>query len=109
LDRLIVNYHEILADPKAVLKRCRKTIEQAAGGKDLAAGWEMNAISIIDPQLHRQHAGEEVPDWVLDEDAEFDYELALRVKNVMVDPSLSETERIAMMDKLWRQWSTLAS
>lgn len=109
LDRLIVNYHEMLADPKSVLKRCRKTVERACGAKELKADWEMSATSVIDPQLHRQRAGEDVPSWVLDEDAELWFELALRVYSAMIEPDLSEQQRTAMMDQLWRQLATLSA
>jgi hypothetical protein len=45
----------------------------------------------------------------LDEDAELWFELALRVYSVMIEPDLSEQERTAMMDQLWRQWATLSA
>lgn len=108
LDRLVVNYDQVLADPETLLQRCRRTIEKAAGGKDLKESWRMNAISIIDPQLHRQRAGSEIPSWVMDEDAELWFELAMRVHTVMVEPEQSERERMASMDRLWCQWTTLA-
>jgi hypothetical protein len=108
LDRLIVDHYQMLADPKAVLKRCKKTIERAAGGMELKEGWQMNATSIINPRLHRQRADSEIPGWVIDEDAELWFELAMRVHTVMVEPKESERERMTSMDRLWRQWTTLA-
>jgi hypothetical protein len=109
LHRLIVDYQQLLADPKAVLIRSAHTLELAGGGLPLPNTWGAEeAASFIDPQLQRQRAGTDVPGWVLDEQAEVWYDLALRVHEVIVDSQLSEQERAARMDQLWRQWTTLA-
>ena len=108
LDRLIVNYQQMLTDPDAILEHCRKTIEQACAGQGMKASWKPEASSFIDPELHRQHTDQDTPSWVLDEDAELWYDLALRVHSAMVNPNLNEQERNEDLDQLWRQWTTLA-
>lgn len=108
LHRLIVDYRQLLADPQAVLTRSAQLLELGSG-EPLAPGtWKADAASFIDPQLQRQRAGTDTPDWVLDEQAEVLYDLALRVHAVLVEPQLSEQERTAKMDQIWRQWTTLA-
>jgi hypothetical protein len=108
LDRLIVNYQQMLTDPDMVLELCRKTIEQSCGSRGLETSWKADATSFIEPKLHRQRADGSVPTWVLDEGAERWFELAMRVHSVMVDLKCSEDERAADMDQLWRQWTALA-
>ncbi len=109
LERMVVDYSQMLTDPETVLNSCRQIIEVASGAQNLKVGWQDDAASFIDPQLHRQRAESVgVPSWVLDEDAELWFELALRVHSVMVQPECSEQERSAMMDQYWRQWTTLA-
>lgn len=108
LDRLIVNYQQMLSNPDVVLEQCRNTIEQACAGRGMKISWKQEASSFIDPQLHRQRTDQDTPSWVLDEDAEVWYDLALRVHSVMVNPNSSEQERNEDLDQLWRQWTTLA-
>lgn len=108
LERLIVDYQQMLANPEAVLELCKTTIQQACEGQELKANWKQEACTFIDPQLHHQRADENVPAWVLDEDVELWFDLALRVHKVMVDPECSEDVRTTSMDLLWRQWTTLA-
>ncbi|TVS07684.1 MAG: hypothetical protein EA413_00495 [Cyanobium sp. PLM2.Bin73] len=109
LHRLIVDYQQLLADPRAVLTRSAHTLELSGGGLPLPSTWKVEEAScFIEPQLQRQRAGGDVPGWVLDEQAEVWYDLALLVYGVMVEPELSEQEREVRMDQLWRQWTTLA-
>lgn len=108
LERLIVDYQQMLTNPETVLESCRTTIQQACGGQELKTKWNHEASTFIDPQLHRQRASEKVPAWVLEEDAELWFDLALRVHQVMVDQDCSEDVRTTSMDRLWRQWTTLA-
>lgn len=109
LPRLIVDYQHLLSDPQAVLSRCAHTLEEAGGELPLPGRWnEEEASRFIDPQLQRQRAETDVPGWVLDEQAEVWYDLALRVHAVLVDPLPQDPERTASMDQLWRQWSTMA-
>ena len=109
LQRLIVDYRQLLADPQAVLTRSAKILELAGGGPFPPGTWKMEeATGFIDPLLQRQRAGEDIPAWVLEEQAEVWFDLALRVHGVMVDPDLNERDRMARMDQLWRQWTTLA-
>ncbi|MFM9100746.1 MAG: hypothetical protein ACKOPS_05160 [Cyanobium sp.] len=49
-----------------------------------------------------------MPSWVLDEQADVWYDLALGVHAVMVDPQQSEAQRSAALDQYWQQWTTLA-
>jgi hypothetical protein len=109
LHRLIVDYNELLADPDAVLTRSARILELASGEPLPPDAWRMgSASSFIDPQLHRQRAGSERPDWVREEQAAGWYDLALRVHGVMVDPEIEEQQRMASMDQLWRSWTSLA-
>jgi hypothetical protein len=109
IQRLIVDYQDLLSNPQAVLNRAAHVLEQAGDGLPLPGNWTVEqAGSFIDPQLQRQRAGEEVPNWVLDEQAEVWFDLAMSVYAAMVDPQLSEQDRTASMDQLWRQWTTLA-
>jgi len=109
LHRLIVDYRLLLADPHTVLSRSAEILALASDEPPPPGTWKVEEASgFIDPQLQRQRAGTDAPDWVLDEQAEVWYDLALRVHAVMVDPGLSEPERTARMDQLWRQWTTLA-
>ena len=103
LQRLIIDYKQLLADPHAVLKRCGQTLVQA-GGEDTL---ELDAASFIDPQLQHQRVSTDAPNWVLDEETEFFYELACRVYTVIVDTQLSEPERTARLDQRWHQWTTM--
>jgi hypothetical protein len=109
LQRLIVDYQQLLSDPQTVLRNCARTLEEAGGEVPLPGSWnEKEACSFIDPQLQRQRAAADVPGWVLDEQAEAWYDLALRVHAVLVDPLIDQPERTASMDQLWRQWATMA-
>ena len=109
LQRLIVDYQQLLGDPQAVLASAGRVLELAGDGLPLPQTWSIEEASgFIDPQLQRQRAGEDVPSWVLDEQAEVWYDLALGVHAVMVDPQLSEPQRSAALDQYWQQWTTLA-
>jgi hypothetical protein len=109
LQRLIVDYQKLLANPQAVLASAGRVLELAGDGLPLPQTWSIEEASgFIDPQLQRQRAGEDVPSWVLDEQAEVWYDLALGVHAVMVDPQLSEPQRSAALDQYWQQWTTLA-
>jgi hypothetical protein len=108
LQRMIVDYHDLLTNPEAVLESCRQTIERAGDFNGVETCWQTDAVKFIDCQLHRQQADNEIPVWVLDEDAELWFDLSLRVYAVMGDRECIETERIDRMDQLWRQWTTLA-
>ena len=108
LNRLIVGHQQLLADPEAVLHRCYETLEQAGGVDALKPVYKMAAANFIDPQLHRQRAGAGLSGWVLEEQPDSFYSLALRVYTVMVETQVSEQAREATMDQLWGQWTTLS-
>lgn len=109
IHRLIVDYQQLLSDPQEILSRSAQILQQSCEATALPNTWMADeASSFIDPQLQRQRAETGIPNWVLDEQAEVWYELAIRVHAVMVDPKLKERKRRSSMDQLWRQWTTLA-
>jgi hypothetical protein len=108
LKRLIVDYRVLLSDPEAVLASSANILAVTDSECTLPDTWNTQATNFIDPQLQRQKAEAFLPNWVLDEQAEIWYELALHVYTIMADNQLKEKKRRAQMDKIWQQWLTLA-
>lgn len=108
LNRLIVDYRIMLADPQAILNSSAHVLSMAAPEWIQPDNWNTNATNFIEPQLQRQRAETLVPEWVLDEQVETLYELAFCVYTIMADSKLKEKKRRIKLDKLWHQWATLA-
>lgn len=108
LNRIIIDYRDMLADPEAVLTRSAHALSMTDHKFSLPDSWNTKASDFIDPLLQRQHAGKGLPDWALDQQIQIWYNLSHHVYAVMVDKQLKEKKRRLKMDKLWHQWITLA-
>lgn len=108
LNRQIVDYRLMLAEPQAVLANSASTLALDGSKNNQPDNWNTNASDFIDPQLQRQRAQQIVPDWVVEEQIEIWYSLALNVYTVMSNTQIKEKRRRLKMDKLWHQWTTLA-
>lgn len=109
LPRLIINYRELLADPRKVLTCSAEIMRMAGDELVLPSTWkEEEAINLSNCTLHRQREEVERPEWVHKEQAKAWYDLALNIYTVMSSPMLKEKKRRAIMDQLWYQWMAMA-
>lgn len=108
LNRMIIDYRDILADPDAVLTRSAHALSVTDHTFTLPEKWNTKVCDFIDPQLQRQHADTGLPEWALEQQIEIWYNLSHHIYTVMSDKQLKEKKRRHKMDKFWHQWTTLA-
>jgi hypothetical protein len=109
IHRVIVDFNQLLTDPQAVLNQSAPFLNLDDGILDLHTSCNLQvACGFIDPHLQHQRASEEVPSWVMDEQVETLYELAIKVHSAMVKPMINERKRLAKLDQFWRQWLILS-
>ncbi len=108
LNRIIIDYHDMLADPDDVLTRSAHALSVTDNTFTLPDRWNTKVGDFIDPQLQRQHADTGLPEWALDQQIEIWYNLSHHIYTVMADKQIKEKKRRHKMDKFWHQWTTLA-
>jgi len=107
IERLIVPYERLIADPNAILCNCFEALAKSAGSDGLRPLEMMAPAKFIDPRLHRQRAASAVPEWALEERADAFYTFALSIYSLLAENELPERYLQAEMDRLWVQWTTL--
>lgn len=107
LNRRIIRHQDLMKEPETVLQHCYETLEQAGGLEGVTQEAKISAAEFINPKLHRQHTSSTLPSWVLDEEVESLYALAVSVYNIMSDKILNEKERQSRLDQSWVQWASI--
>jgi hypothetical protein len=96
-----------MKEPESILQHCYEIIEQAGGLEGVTPEAKISAAAFIDPKLYHQHTSSTLPSWVLEEEVESLYALAVRVYTIMSDAILSEKERQSRIDQSWVQWASI--
>ena len=107
LNRSIIRHQDLMKQPESILQHCYETIEQAGGLERVTPEAKISAAAFIDPKLYHQHTSSTLPGWVLEEEVESLYALAVRVYTIMSDTILNEKERQSRIDQSWVQWASI--
>lgn len=109
LQRLIIDYQMLCGETQAVLRNCAELLGVEIGDRPLPDPWKSaKTSSSIDLEIQQHQDKANLPNWVLDEQAEVWYDLALRVHTVLLDTEIEEQERRSIMDQFWLQWTSIA-
>jgi len=107
VNRLIIRHHDLIANPNSILSRCHDILAEASRLDRLTLLDPMAASRFIDPQLYRQRASPEAPEWIKDDHSGALYAFALQVYSRMTEDELPDPKLQTLMDDLWVKWASL--